>query len=188
MSFEIGERVTSKYCGPGTVTGPIDWDIDEDGRHPVQRVKFDNPLMGERLYPVTKLQTLEPEPEPKPHKKNGIKSHFLERDNPAQEIRDFKSPLVPVFIPLWHNVKCVRVIAPAHLADDAKRVMTDLGIIFPADWRGTAKGKRGGKTVQRSMSAQIQWLDSSKPINDRNLVLKILSEGRLGGWRVTESV
>lgn len=62
MAFEIGDRVTSSWTGPGTVTGPLERDEDKVA---VQRVKYDNPTMGEQLREVGKLQPLDPEDEPK---------------------------------------------------------------------------------------------------------------------------
>ncbi|SRR6266496_1888492 len=52
MAFEIGERVTSTWTGPGVVIGPFERDEDNI---PVQRVRFDND--GDiRLRPIHKLQ------------------------------------------------------------------------------------------------------------------------------------
>ena len=62
MAFEIGERVTSSFTGPGTIVGPLE--RDEDGVA-VQRVRFDNPLFQERLREVGRMQPLDPEDEPK---------------------------------------------------------------------------------------------------------------------------
>ena len=62
MSFEIGERVTNSFTGPGTVLGPME--RDEDGILK-QRVLFDNPLLGERLAAIRKLNSLESEGETK---------------------------------------------------------------------------------------------------------------------------
>ena len=61
--FEIGERVTSPFTGTGTVIGVLVVDIDIDNNRKIhqQRVQFDNPILGERLYPINKLQTLEGE-------------------------------------------------------------------------------------------------------------------------------
>lgn len=52
MAFEVGERVISRFCGPGTVMSEMT--KDEDGIC-FQRVKFDLPMMGDRLYEVRKL-------------------------------------------------------------------------------------------------------------------------------------
>lgn len=62
MAFEIGERVTSSWTGPGTVTGPLERDEDNVAH---QLVRFDNPLLGERLRAVGKLNSLDPEDEVK---------------------------------------------------------------------------------------------------------------------------
>jgi hypothetical protein len=61
MAFEIGERVTS-WLGHGTVVGPLERDEENVA---IQRVKFDNPVFGERLRPVDKMSPLYPEDEVK---------------------------------------------------------------------------------------------------------------------------
>lgn len=53
MAFEIGERVTSRFTGPGTVAGEMFKDEDRDC---LQRVKFDNAMFGERDWLVKKLE------------------------------------------------------------------------------------------------------------------------------------
>ena len=63
MSFNIGTRVKSRFCGDGTVTGELikEAEIDE-GKVTFtfhQRVKFDQEVFGERDYEIRKLQTLE---------------------------------------------------------------------------------------------------------------------------------
>jgi hypothetical protein len=83
MAFEIGDRVTSSWTGPGTVTGPLQ--RDEDGIA-VQLVKYDNPQMGERLREVGKLQLLDLEDElkakgaRKAKGKNGVCDPDFEND------------------------------------------------------------------------------------------------------------
>jgi len=62
MAFEIGERVTNSFTGPGTVIGSLERDEDNIA---VQRVKFDTVLLGERNHFISQLRTLEPENEPK---------------------------------------------------------------------------------------------------------------------------
>jgi hypothetical protein len=63
MAFEIGERITSSFTGPGTIAGPLE--RDEDGIA-VQRVEFDNPMFGTKLREVGKMQPLyEDEPKAK---------------------------------------------------------------------------------------------------------------------------
>jgi len=67
MAFEIGERITGYFTGPGTVTGPLQ--RDEDGVA-VQLVEFDNPMFGTKLREVGKMQPLyEDEPKAKDRKK-----------------------------------------------------------------------------------------------------------------------
>jgi len=62
MAFEIGERVTSSFTGPGTISGPLQRDEDNTA---VQLVEFDNPMFGTKLREVGKMQPLDPEDEPK---------------------------------------------------------------------------------------------------------------------------
>jgi hypothetical protein len=62
MAFEIGERITSSFTGPGTIVGPLE--RDEDGVA-IQRVNFDNPIFGNKLREVGKMQPLDEESEPK---------------------------------------------------------------------------------------------------------------------------
>jgi hypothetical protein len=62
MAFELGERVTSSFTGPGTIMGPLERDED---RVAMQLVKFDNAMFGTRLRPVGKMESLGPEDEPK---------------------------------------------------------------------------------------------------------------------------
>jgi hypothetical protein len=60
MVFEIGQRVTSKFYGAGTIKSELFRDIDEDDpKHPItfQRVKFDKngietAVLVARLYPL----------------------------------------------------------------------------------------------------------------------------------------
>ncbi len=62
MSFEIGERVTNPFTGPGTTTGPLEIYSDDDNRKTyLQKISFDNSLLGERMYPINKLSSLEGE-------------------------------------------------------------------------------------------------------------------------------
>ena len=63
MSFNVGTRVKSRFCGAGTVTGELikETEIDE-GKVTFtfhQRVKFDQEVFGERDYEIRKLQTLD---------------------------------------------------------------------------------------------------------------------------------
>ena len=63
MSFNVGTRVKSRFCGDGTVTGELQKLQEvEDGRVIItchQRVKFDLEVFGERDYEIRKLQTLD---------------------------------------------------------------------------------------------------------------------------------
>ena len=59
MAFEVGERITSLFTGPGTVVGPLERDDDQVA---VQRVRFDNPVFGERLREVRRMYPFEDEP------------------------------------------------------------------------------------------------------------------------------
>lgn len=70
MAFDIGQRVTSSWTGPGTVTGELEKDSDTNDNGKVQvvayqRVTFDNPAIGDKRWPVQKLDTYE---DPKPKK------------------------------------------------------------------------------------------------------------------------
>jgi hypothetical protein len=66
MAFEIGQRVTSSWSGPGTVSGELEKDSDtlDNGKIVVtgfQRVKFDSPMLGERRWEIKKLTPLDDE-------------------------------------------------------------------------------------------------------------------------------
>lgn len=68
MAFDIGQRVTSSWTGPGTVTGELEKESDiSDAGTPIvtayQRVAFDNPIIGERRW---KVQRMDPYEDPKP--------------------------------------------------------------------------------------------------------------------------
>ena len=65
MAFEIGQRVTSSWTGPGTVTSEITKDED---RVVHQGVKFDNPTIGEKIWAIKKLTPFE-DPAPKKSRK-----------------------------------------------------------------------------------------------------------------------
>lgn len=67
MAFEIGERVSNSFTGPGTVVGPLERPYESDNdRTPYQRIKFDHPLFGERLHTISNLN---PYDAPKPKSK-----------------------------------------------------------------------------------------------------------------------
>ena len=63
MSFNIGTRVKSRFCGDGTVTGELikETEIDEGKTNVIckQKVRFDLEVFGEREYEIKKLQSLE---------------------------------------------------------------------------------------------------------------------------------
>ena len=63
MSFNIGTRVKSRFCGDGTVTGGLikETEIDEGKTNVIckQKVRFDLEVFGEREYEIKKLQTLD---------------------------------------------------------------------------------------------------------------------------------
>ena len=63
MSFNIGTRVKSRFCGDGTVTGELikETEIDEGKTNVIckQKVRFDLEAFGEREYEIKKLQTLD---------------------------------------------------------------------------------------------------------------------------------
>ena len=58
MAFDIGQRVTSKWTGPGTVTGELTKDED---RVCFQTISFDSPALSERPWEVRKLSPLDTE-------------------------------------------------------------------------------------------------------------------------------
>lgn len=63
MAFDIGQRVTSSFTGPGTVTGELTKDTDtaDNGKALIthfQTVLFDNPMYGERRWELKKLYPL----------------------------------------------------------------------------------------------------------------------------------
>ena len=63
MSFNVGTRVKSRFCGEGTITGELtkEAEIDEGKTNVIckQKVRFDLEVFGEREYEIKKLQTLE---------------------------------------------------------------------------------------------------------------------------------
>jgi hypothetical protein len=64
MAFDIGQRVTSKFYGTGTVTSEFFKDPEDDAKHPItyQRVKFDK--YG--IETSVQVAKLEPYEDPKP--------------------------------------------------------------------------------------------------------------------------
>jgi len=67
MAFDIGQRVTSSWTGPGTVTGELEKDTDtnDNGKTQVtayQRVTFDNPSIGEKRWAIQKLAPYDSQP------------------------------------------------------------------------------------------------------------------------------
>lgn len=69
MAFDLGQRVTSSWTGPGTVTGELEKESDtsDNGKVQVtayQRVTFDNPTIGNRRWEIQKLTSYE-DPKPK---------------------------------------------------------------------------------------------------------------------------
>jgi hypothetical protein len=66
MAFEIGQRVTSSFTGPGTVSGELEKDSDTNDKGKIvitgfQVVKFDSPMIGERRWEIKKLTPLDEE-------------------------------------------------------------------------------------------------------------------------------
>lgn len=63
MSFNIGTRVKSRFCGDGTVTGELikETETDENKTNVIykQKVRFDLEVFGERDYEIKKLQALD---------------------------------------------------------------------------------------------------------------------------------
>lgn len=61
MAFDIGQKVTSSWTGPGIVTGELvkEQDTDERTGKPIvlayQKIKFDSAMLGERLWEIKKL-------------------------------------------------------------------------------------------------------------------------------------
>lgn len=58
MAFDLGQRVTSRFLGTGTVVGELHRD---DDRACIQRIAFDNPLIGEKEYEIRKLDLVSEE-------------------------------------------------------------------------------------------------------------------------------
>ena len=58
--FEIGTRVQSRFAGSGVVVSGV---VDDDDGVKSQTVQFDNSLIGERIYPIMKLDYEEIEPQ-----------------------------------------------------------------------------------------------------------------------------
>lgn len=66
MAFDIGQKVTSSWTGPGIVTGELvkEQDTDDKGKTKItsyQMVTFENPLVGEKLWEIRKLTPVEDE-------------------------------------------------------------------------------------------------------------------------------
>jgi hypothetical protein len=63
MAFDIGQRVTSSWTGPGTVSGELEKETEtEDGKTVVtcfQTVTFDGTTIGERRWEIKKLTPLD---------------------------------------------------------------------------------------------------------------------------------
>jgi len=64
MAFDIGQKVTSSWTGPGIVTGELvkEQYTDDSGKTKVasyQTVRFDNPVVGEKLWEIRKLTPVE---------------------------------------------------------------------------------------------------------------------------------
>ena len=64
--FEIGTRVQNRFAGSGLIVSDV---VDDDGVKS-QRVRFDSSLLGERLWPIMKLdyENLEPVQNLRPQK------------------------------------------------------------------------------------------------------------------------
>lgn len=64
MAFEIGERVTSSWTGPGTIIGPL---VRDDENVPHQMVRLDKAVLGpqEVLRPIAKMSPYADPPEKK---------------------------------------------------------------------------------------------------------------------------
>jgi hypothetical protein len=107
------------------------------------------------------------------------------------------------------RVSDVRIICPARLEDDARRLFDREGVDYPENWRGTELGKRGGHTEQGGLSATVKiprallsdgltlameatmgakMRDGFVIFNDFDYTLKLLADGRNVGWRITHSV
>jgi hypothetical protein len=66
MAFEIGQRVTSSFTGPGTISGELEKDSDTNEKGKIiitgfQVVKFDDPMIGERRWEIKRLTPLDEE-------------------------------------------------------------------------------------------------------------------------------
>lgn len=59
--YRIGQRVKSNFTGVGTVTSTIIIDPMETDGPKCQRVLFDNDWLGERIWPIYKLDYDGPE-------------------------------------------------------------------------------------------------------------------------------
>jgi hypothetical protein len=95
----------------------------------------------------------------------------------------------PTFVELlhaWELVESVRVLAPARIENAAKQLFDRLGIEYPSDWRGTSFGLRGGTEEQRTIASTVTLKDG-RTFNSLRLTLRLLSDGRSEGWKVTKS-
>jgi hypothetical protein len=83
--------------------------------------------------------------------------------------------------------KSVRVHAPGRFEQVVRDFFDNNFIDYPLHWRGTIFGKNGGCEEQRSVAATITLIDGRK-IHNVGLALRLLTEGKIYGWRITESV
>lgn len=64
MAFDIGQRVSSNWTGPGTVSGELEKETETNDNGKVivtsyQKVLFDAPQIGERRWEIKKLTPLD---------------------------------------------------------------------------------------------------------------------------------
>lgn len=59
MAFDVGQRVTSRFTGAGTVLGELTKETDGSTVTVYQEVEFDNPTLGVKRWEVRKLNPLD---------------------------------------------------------------------------------------------------------------------------------
>ena len=97
-----------------------------------------------------------------------------------------ETPLFSELVAQWGLVESVRVHGSASIEDEARGLFKRLGIDHPTGWRGTERGKRvAGAEKQYALAATVRLRDG-RHFNNLGLTLRLLSEGREFGWRITK--
>jgi hypothetical protein len=102
----------------------------------------------------------------------------------------------------------VRFICPEHLENKALQFFDREGILYPANWRGTKFGKRGGRWRQYGFSVAIiipenaislelavalvkkgaKLKNGIVTLNSFDYAHRLLVDGRAFGWKISKAV